>query len=215
MAKFLYMNSKEILKFIKKVNVDEYNFVLVSKDITNEKGLAKNVISLPKLLPPPQSVAHVLDGKTKKFKKSYLNYLAMPKVDSLITVIAKMLAVENGNVVLVCSKVEDDEYQYLSTLADYIETLYDIKAQSYKEFKKDPDMNSVKNKKRTIQIVQTKLQNIDVGYVNETFASSTLRSKLEECSNKELRKLAKKLDIKLKEDMPREKVIKKILKSSL
>ena len=214
MASIIKMNSKEFLDdFLKKFNYKKYNFLLVSQDIKTQKKY-DNVYATPSLIPPPNVISELLSSvSANKYEKKYVNYLSNPKVDSLITVLVKLATVDNSNVVLLCSK-DEDEYGYLDILGDYITAVYGAKVFSYKKYKKNPkDCDSVgKNKKKIIKVLKNKLNNIETD-AEATIDKSEIKERLKQLKRKELVDFAKSKGLKLKSSMDKSDMIKKIMKS--
>jgi len=214
MAAIIKMNSKEFLDdFLKNFNYKKYNFLLVSQDIKTEKKY-DNVYATPSLIPPPNVVSELLgSGNASKYEKKYVNYLSNPKVESLITVLVKLATVENSNVVLLCSK-DEDEYGYLDILGDYITAIYGAKVFSYKKYKKNPKKcNSVgDNKKKIIKVLKKKLNDIDTD-AEATIDKSEIKERLKQLKKSELIEFAKSKGLKLKKSMEKSDMVKKIIKT--
>lgn len=213
MATIITMNSKEFLDdFIEKFNYKKYNFLLVSQDITTNKKYG-NVYATPSIMPPPNVLSELIGkGDPDKYEKKYIKYLSDPKVDSLITVLVKLATVDNSNVILLCSKEEDD-YGYLDILRDYIEATYSAKVYSYKKYKKKPDKcDSVgKNKKKIVKILTRKLKEVDTS-AEPTVNKSDIKDRLKQLSKKELVAFAKSKGLKLDKDGSKSDMIKVMLK---
>lgn len=213
MGAIIRMSSKEFLKtFVKKEDYRKFNFLLISEDITS-LGKYKNVNSIPTLIPPPNVVSvFVNEGLSDKYVKKYINYLQLPRVEAILTVIVKLAIVENTNVVLLCSEKED-EFGYLNIIGKYIKTVYNVPTYSYKRFRKDPSScESVKNKKKVIKILDHKLKNIDTS-AESNINLHEMKRRLQTLSKKELRGFCKQHSIDCKKDDTKEKLIKRILKA--
>lgn len=163
MACIIRMSSDEFLnKFIKKFDYKKFNFLLISEDIkTNNQH--KNVYAIPSLIPTPNIISTFIEeGYSGKYVKKYLDYIQTPRVEAYITIAVKLALIDNSNVVLICSKAED-EFKYIDIICQYMESLYDIKTYSYKQYKKDPEKCeevSDKTKKKVSKILEKKIGDI-------------------------------------------------------
>lgn len=212
MAVIIKMDSKEFLDdFVKEFNYKKYNFLLVSQDIKTKKTY-DNVYAIPSLIPPPNVIAKLINsGKASDYEKKYVQYLSAPKQDALITVLVKLAVVENSNVVLLCSK-DEDKYCYLDILANYIESIYGAKVYSYKKYKKNPKKcdSAGDRKKKIVKVLRKKMKNIDTS-AEPTVDKSELKDRLGQLKTKELISFAKDKGLKLKKDMSKKEMIKKII----
>ena len=213
MGAIIRMSSKEFLKsFVKNEDYRKFNFLLISEDIKNENKY-KNVNSIPTLIPPPNIISvFINEGFGDKYVKKYINYLQVPRVEAILTVIVKLAVVENTNVVLLCSEKED-EFGYLKLIGKYIKTVYKVPVYSYKRFKSDPSScETVKKKKEVIKILDQKLKNID-NSANPNINLHEMKRRLQTLSKKELRGFCKQHSIECKKGDSKEKLIKRILKA--
>lgn len=213
MGAIIRMSSKEFLKsFVKNEDYRKFNFLLISEDIKNENKY-KNVNSIPTLIPPPNIIsAFINEGFSDKYIKKYINYLQIPRVEAILTVIVKLAVVENTNVVLLCSEKED-EFGYLKLIGKYIKTVYKVPVYSYKRFKSDPSScEMVRKKKEVVKILDNKLKNID-NSANPNINLNEIKRRLQTLSKKELRGFCKQHSIGYKKDDSKEKIIKRILKA--
>lgn len=207
------MSSKEFLnKFIKEEDYRKFNFLLISEDIKTDKKY-KNVFSIPTLIPPPNIISvFVNEGYSDRYIKKYIDYLRIPKVEALLTVMVKLAVVENSNVIMLCSKSED-EFKYLDIIGKYIKTVYGIKTYTYKKYKSNPTLcETVKDKKKVIKILEKKEKNIDDN-VDPSVNLHEMQRKLKSLSKKELRGFCKHHSIECKKDDSKEKIIKRIMKA--
>ena len=157
------MTSGEFLdKFIKKHDYRKFNFLLISEDIKTSNQY-KNVYSIPSLIPPPNVVStFVSEGYTGKYVKKYLDYIQTPRVEAMITIAVKLAIIDNSNVILICSKAED-EFKYIDIICQYIENVYGVKTCTYKKYKKNPakyEDVSDKIKKKVGKILEKKIGEI-------------------------------------------------------
>ena len=164
MACIIRMTSVEFLdKFIKKHDYKKFNFLLISEDIKTTNQY-KNVYAIPSLIPPPNIISDYItgDGYSEKYIKNYLDYIQTPRVEAMITVAVKLAIIDNANVVLICSKAEN-EFKYIDIICQYIENIYGVKTYSYKKYKKDPKACETvddKVKKKVSKILEKKIGEI-------------------------------------------------------
>jgi hypothetical protein len=208
------MNSEKLLEFLKVYRDEDFQFILISQDITTV-GRYKNVMSIKALLPPPNVIASwINDGEKSKYKEKYFNYLRNPEVESLVTIMIKAV-IDGMNIVIICSKSEDD-MKYLKMLAEFIEEEYKLKVLTFKEFDKNPALTvEIKNKEEVEAILIDKLE-----YIREEIGGSSItpninqdkiEKKLKELDKYELIKYCHHHGIKADEDTSKKKIIKKIL----
>ena len=163
MACIIRMSSDEFLeKFIKKFDYRKFNFLLVSEHVQTVKKY-RNVYAIPTLLPTPNMISEFINhGYTDRYVKKYVDYISTPRVEAMITIMVKLAIVDNSNVILLCSKAED-EFKYLDIICQYIEQVYGVKTYSYKKYKKDPvkcEEVSEKEKKKVLKVLETKIGEI-------------------------------------------------------
>lgn len=207
------MNSKEFSKkFLKKYDQKDFQFIVISENIKDNKQ-DSNVISFPRLIPPSSVISKFIDGDMESYKSMYLKYLQSESIDSLISIIVKGCVVDNFKIILLCTE-EEDEYNYLKLICKYIETVYNIKTFSFKQFNKDPEVVSCKGKKleQVKKIVGAKINNIKTKGIDINEDNENIKDKLKKLSKDELYKLAKSRKIKVKKDMGKKEIIKKIIK---
>lgn len=151
-----------------KHNPDKFIFLVVSKDISTN-GENKNVYPLDKLLPKPQVLTEFIDnGYTKKYAKGYMKYLKEHNNRMLLATIAKIVTVEETNVVMLCSEHES-QYMYIDLITKYLEKVYGIKSCSYKKFMKNPDKYDNKDisHKKIEKLITKEMEDIGVNYIPE------------------------------------------------
>lgn len=163
MACIIKMSSDEFLdKFIEKYDYRKFNFLLISEDIKTVNKY-KNVYAIPSLIPPPNIITSFISGGyDSTYIKKYLDYIQTPRVEAMITIAVKLAIIDNSNVVLLCSKAED-EFKYIDIICQYIENIYSVKTYSYKKYKKDPDKCEhvdEKVKKKVSKILEKKIDDI-------------------------------------------------------
>jgi hypothetical protein len=215
MASLVILESDDFLKsFIKKYDYNNYNFILVSSDI-DTKNKYKNVFRAKQLLPPSKALAHMANGNEyEEYYKKYVKYLSRPEVEIFLTTIAKLVAVEGSNVILLCSKSEA-EMKYLNIIKEYFEEIYQLKVFSYKKYKKDPDnCDSVTKKKKTIKIIDKKTKAAAEMTVSVKFDPEDVKARLKHQDEDTLRAMAKRIGVKVKKSDDKKTIIKKIKKAS-
>lgn len=213
MASIIIMRSDEFLKsFINTYNYENYNFILVSSDITTSHKF-KNVFRIKQLLPPTKAISCKLNGNDNdEYYKKYVKHLMRPDIEIYMTTIAKLVIGEDSNVVIMCSKDEDDSIGYLKILKDYFEEIYKLKVYTYKKYKKDKDPNSAVNKKKTLKIIAKKLK---IAAENGTEANIDMEEfvgRLKHMKKKTVYEFAKSRGIKVNKNMDKSEIIKKIMK---
>lgn len=215
MASLIILESDDFLKsFVKKFDYEKYNFVLVSSDI-DTKNKYKNVFRAKQLLPPSKAVVCMTNGNDyEEYYKKYAKYLSRPDVEIFLTTIAKLVAVEGTNVVLLCSKAEA-EMKYLNIIKEYFEEIYQLKVFSYKKYKKDPDKcDSVTKKKKVIKIIDKKTNEASSKAINVQLDPEDVKARLKHQSEETLRAMAKRIGVKVKKTDDKKTIIKKIKKAS-
>lgn len=213
MGAIIRMDSKQFLKkFVKDENYKNFNFILVSEDVKTVNKYS-NVYAIRSLLPPPNILSiFVNEGMSDKYIKKYIDYLSNPKIEAMLTVIVKLAVIENSNVVLLCSKNED-EFGYIKIICKYIEKIYNVKTYSYKKYKSNPEeCEKVKDKKKVVKILDKKLNEFD-GDATPNIDKKELKRRLESLSKKELKGYCKYQSISFDKDDSKEKLIKKIIKA--
>ena len=200
-------------KFIKENDYKKFNFLLVSENIKTENKY-KNVYVLKSLIPPPNVLTEfITNGKTDKYVKKYADYLQTSKPATMIAVAVKLAAIENSDVVLICTK-EESEYKYLDILCDFIENVYNIKICSYKKYKKDlKSYDLVPNKKKIAKIIKKQIESAqDKKSPSRSYLDKdALKSKLKDLSKKELHYVCKEHSIDYDKNMSKKDLIKIIL----
>jgi len=163
MACIIKMSSDEFLdKFIKDFDYKKFNFLLISENVKTEKKY-RNVYAIPSLIPPANVISEfIANGYTNDYVKKYLDYLSTPRVEAMITIMVKLAIVDNSNVIMLCSKAED-EFKYLDIICQYIEYAYGVNTYTFKKYKKNPDKCEdvdEKVKKKVVKILEKKLGEI-------------------------------------------------------
>lgn len=217
MGVIIRMDSKKFLKdFREKFNTEEYQYILISELITT-KGDLKNVQPIQRLMPPPKIASRYVEGDKKSYEKAYLEYLQIPEIDAMVTIIVKAAIQNDMKIVLICSKSED-EFDYLKHICQYIEAIYKMKTYTYKEYAKDPEKaNKLKNKDEINKIVSKKLERMNKEGVDLDPANKKERyiKELKKLGKKGMKKLAKSRGIKLKDDLEKDEMAKKLAKKLL
>lgn len=214
MGAIIRMNSKTWAKdFINEQDPDQFQFVLISQNITTSEKFG-NVKAIPRLIPPPQIASLKINQDDRAYKTAFLNFIQHPTIEPFISIIVQGAVVNNLNLVLLCSKTESD-FEYIDMICEYIEEVYQIPTYSYKKFKKNPekaavfkDVDSVKRilakKMEAIKLAEADLEtNVD---------KEKVLKQLKKMKPKELRKYAKMRNIKVDKEMTPKELIKKITK---
>ena len=202
MACIIKMASDDFLdNFLKKFDYKKFNFLLVSENIQTTKKY-KNVYSIPSLLPPPNIISEFIsNGPTERYAKKYYDYISTPRVEAMITILVKLAIIDNSNVILLCSKAED-EFKYLDLICQYIETVYGVNTYSYKKYKKDPEKCekvSDKVKKKASKILNKKIANIQ-DIEPPQVSKKQLNERFKSMSRKDLKQFLKSNSIKFDKD---------------
>lgn len=213
MGVIIRMDSKKFIKdFLKEQDPMKFQFILISENITTKEKF-KNVKAIPRLIPPLNVMSEYINEDFKSYKKSYLSYLKQPQIEAFLSIIVKAAVVNDLNIVLLCSKSEN-EFKYLKLICNYIEEIFKMKTYSYKQFKKDQKAMKIKNKDEIMKILGKKFERMEKEEVDlETkYDKKKLVKELKKLGRKELIRLAKSKNIKLDEDMDKEEMAKKIAK---
>lgn len=213
MASIIMMKSDEFLdSFLKKYNHENFNFILVSADIKTDYKF-KNVFKIKQLLPPTKAISCKLNGNDyDEYRKKYIKHLARPDIEIFITTIVKLAVAENSNVVLLCSKDEHSNLKYLNILREYIEEVYGVNVFTYKKYKKTEKPTSVISKKKTIKIIAKKIEHAASENVQVNLDRDEVVGRLKHMSKESVYKFAKSNGIKVKKDMDKKELLKKIYK---
>lgn len=216
MSCIIKMSSDELLdKFIKKFDYKKFNFLLISENIKTEKRY-KNVYAIPSLIPPPNIISTFInEGNSKNYVKKYLDYISTPRVEAMITIAVKLAIIDNSNVVLLCSK-DEDEFGYVDIICQYIENIYGVQTYSYKKYKKNPEKcENVddKVKKRVSKILEKKIGEMKDIEDSPKLKKKDMLTKIEKLSKKELKKILKSNSIDYDKDDSKKKLIKKVMKN--
>lgn len=202
-----------VKKVLTKHDHKKFQYLIISEDIET-LGKRKNVMSLNKLMPPPNVVAaFVRDGYCKDYKAKYLEYLKRDEVNSVVAVIVKAVLTDL-NIILVCSN-DEKEYKYLKLLGDFIESEYRVKVISYKEYDENPEKaEKIKNKEEVTKILNKKMEKFKGSNLtlDARFDSKRFKTMLSKLDKKELKAFCKSKKIKIDNDMSKEDIIKKITK---
>lgn len=132
MGNIIRMNTEEFIKggFSDAVDINQYQIVLVSESIKNNKK-RKNICALRSLVPRPELISYYEDNKKKKYKNAYLEFLNEKEIDSsFVMPIVIGCKRDNMNIILLCSK-DEDRYKYLKLLCKHIEQKHKIKTKSF------------------------------------------------------------------------------------
>lgn len=215
MGLIMKMDSKKFInKFLKEFNPEEFQFLLISENITTNNE-HKNVMALPALIPPVNiSSIYVNEGFSKEYKKKYLEYLKKENIKALVTIIVNAAVIQNLNVVLLCSKSES-EFKYLDMICEFIEAEYKMKTYSYKKFSKDPKKSmQIDNKEKVSNILFKNIEKLKESGANfdSKINESKLEKKLNKLDKKELVKYCKYKNIKVNKGASKKDIIKKIVK---
>lgn len=215
MGLIMKMNSKTFInKFLKEYDPQDFQFLLVSENITSN-GEHKNVMGLKALIPPVNIASiFVNEGTSKDYKKKYLDYIKKDNIRSLITIIVNAAVIQNLNVVLICSKSED-EFGYLDMICEFIEAEYKLKTYSFKKFHKDPEKAmQIDNREKVSNILFKQMEKLKESGISldSKVDPEKLQKKLQKLDKDELLKYCKYKNIKVDKDDGKKKIIKKIIK---
>jgi hypothetical protein len=217
MGVVIRMDSKKFLKdFRKEVDTSEYQYVLIS-ELIKTRGEHKNVQAIQRLIPPPAIISEYINGDKQSYKKAYLKYLQTPDIDAMVTIIVKAAIQNDMKIVLLCSRSED-EFAYLKHLSEYMEAVYKLKTFTYKDYTKDPEKASkIKNKDEINKIVSKKLERMGKDGVDLNTVNNKDRyiKELKKLGKKGMKKLAKSRGIKIKDDLEKDEMAKKLAKKLL
>lgn len=135
MGKIIRANSKELVKDLLPAieNHEDFQFVVVSDEIKTSKK-KKNVCKVRALIPSVELITYFEEGKEKKFKKKYIEFLNKKEIDeSYIQPFVVGIKEHGWSIVLVCSK-DEDKYGFLKLICDHMEKKYGLKTVSTKKF---------------------------------------------------------------------------------
>lgn len=208
-------SEKFITKFLNEFNCKDFQFIPISENITSNRT-HKNIMPIPALMPPPNIISTFInEGYGKEYKSKYYNYLSKDEVNILVLTMVKAAALSDMQIVLICSKSEDD-YKYLKLICEFIENEYKLKTYTLKDYNDNPSKaNKVKNKDEIIKIVtkvMSKLQDSDIKTVSATIDKDKFIKKLKKLDKKELKVYCKSKGIKIDDDFDKDEIIKKIKK---
>ena len=215
MASLIILSSDDFLKsFVKKFDYKKYTFILISDNI-DTKNKYKNVFRAKQLLPPSKALVCMTNGDDyDEYYKKYVKYLARPSTEIFLTTIARLVAIEDTNVGLLCSKAEA-EMKYLNIIKEYFEEIYRLKVFSYKKYKKDPDKcDSVTKRKKVVKIIDRKTKEASSSNIDVQLDPEDVKARLKHQSEETLRAMAERIGVKLKKSDDKKTIIKKIKKAS-
>lgn len=161
MACLIKLDSKTFLnKFCKEYNPNDFQIVLISNDIKS-KNKFENVMVAKELFPSKEVLSAKVNAGDNDFKEGYFTQLKqhMLSVATIVLSVAKY----NSNVILLCSEVEN-EFEYIDILADFIETLYNIEAITFKKLKKKPKLLSKPIDEDIVEDIEEEIEHIKKKY---------------------------------------------------
>lgn len=219
MGVLLKMKSSEFVgDFVKVFDHDKFNILLISSDVKKEKKKDENykhIYTLPELIPPPNVMSIYLNRLDEsEYKSAYGKYLENPDNLTILATIVRLTAIENSNVILLCSDNEY-EYKYVDSLCEYIKARFGLNSYKYKKFKQafkkgeDLDIGDIEKIESSLDKLNKaskkakKIKNDD---------KEMIENSLKEKSKKELRKYCKSKNIKYDKEMKKKELIKKIIK---
>lgn len=214
MGAIIKMDSKELIKkFLPEIkDHTKFQFVVLSKTITTN-DTQKNAVSMSKLVPPAAILRSYVEGDdTNQFIEEYGRYLAHPSNEAMLTVIAKAAVVDDMNMVLLCSSHEA-ESGYVDMMCKYMTALYDVKTTTPKKFLKDPSKyNNHDDREKKTKAINERLKRISEEDLRSLDSKEDQIKSLKRLKSKEIRQMAKDEGLKLKKDMDKKDMIKKLLK---
>ena len=152
MGILLRMNSDQFInKFIKECDVSKHSFILISDEITTVNAY-DNAIAVKNLVPPKEVIKEYVNGGiSPEYVLKYSKFLKSKESIYIISAIINEVIEKNKNVVLLCSKTED-ERGYLKLLCYFIEEVFTLESVSFKKYKKlngnpiEYDVDTIKKK---------------------------------------------------------------------
>ncbi len=220
MAGFIIrMNSKKFLKkFIedKDVILQDFNYVLVSDEI-NSNNTHKNVVRARNLIPKTVDIGLKINGEYQKYYENYMQYLASPEpLHLLVTMVAGVIN-SDLNVVLLCSKSEDD-HSYLDMIDEFLQKNFGLCAYTYEQYKEYGEKckqikDIAKTKKAMVSAIEyLKKAQAENQKIQDKKDKEKIKTELKDMKKKELKEICKEYGIKFSKDDEKKDIIKKILK---
>jgi hypothetical protein len=209
------MTGRQLLDdFLKKYDINDFIFMLVSDDIFTVNEY-KNVIGAKNLMPVKTIMKEfVQDGKSSDmYIAKYTKFLKEDNNRRIINSIVTDVAINDKNIVLLCSDDEKD-YEYLKILCYFIEEYYKLPAYTYKQFKKmsskqdaDPDYDKEKVKERLKKYEINGSSTVtEIRKRNDDLRDKIL-DKLKKLEKKELIDFCKARGFKLDKTMKRKQIL--------
>lgn len=213
------MNSKKFLKkFVedKDVILQDFNYVLASDEINSDNS-HQNVVRARALIPKTVDIGLKINGEYQKYYENYMEYLASPEpLHLLVTMVAGVIN-SDLNVVLLCSKSEDD-HAYLDMIDEFLQKNFGICAYTYDQYNENKDKckeikDLVKTKKAMVSAINyLKKAQAENQKLQDKKDKVRVKAELKEMKKKELKEICKEYNIKFNKDDEKKDIIKKILK---
>lgn len=214
------MNSKKFLKkFVedKDVILEDFNYVLASDEINSDNS-HQNVVRARALIPKTVDIGLKINGEYQKYYENYMEYLASPEpLHLLVTMVAGVIN-SDLNVVLLCSKSEDD-HLYLDMIDEFLQKNFGICAYTYDQYVENKDKckevrDLAKTKKAMVSAINyLKKAQVENQKLQDKKDKAKVKAELKEMKKKELKEICKEYDIKFNKDDEKKDIIKKIIKA--
>lgn len=216
MGTIIQMTSKELVKdFLPNIkDVNDYNFITISENV-RVKNKLENVKAIPRLIPPIAAMNLFTSGDKKGYKKAYHQYLNTIEIDAFIYIMLKAVVDHDLKLVLICSPFEA-QFNYIKLLTDYIESIYDLKTYTVKSYLKDKESaHKISNLDTVRAIINKKAEKLEKSGIdiNPDKSDKELIKDLKQLKKKDLIKMAKKRNVKIKKGDGRKKIAKAIAKT--
>lgn len=124
-----------LTEFINNEPVENYQFVLCSNEITNNKKYP-NVVAFNDLVPPSMVTEYFFINERKEYKRQMFDYLQRPEVHFLITSIMESVVNRDKFIIVLLSSEEESEMKYVKLIRKFIEKFYNFPTYNYREWVK-------------------------------------------------------------------------------
>lgn len=151
MGSILIATDKDLEKLKGKFNPDAFQFGLISTDISIKEVTKKkdtNIFDLSPLIPPGEFMSNIVNNDISRFMENYLGFVTELRADVLAVLVVAAIE-KDKDIVLVCSKMEYEDFLYLEALADIITSSFGIPVKSFKKSVKKGSIPRFKDDKST------------------------------------------------------------------